>query len=165
MLDSVDRDVAAFLLTLKDKPVIIGHSLGGFLAIRLAEEHSDLIRGPSPSTGCPCLRGWRRLTPQARATAAAAVGARVANASPADFAAAQAYQISYMTKPAKRADRVELLSGSERCGDGNVHARVDGAPTFGPAYRKSPFRCWKLGPFDATIDSENPYNPMATLRE
>ncbi|MFY9665357.1 MAG: alpha/beta fold hydrolase [Candidatus Cybelea sp.] len=44
MLDAVARDIAAFLRR-ANKPVLIGHSLGGFLAIRLAEEHSNLIRG------------------------------------------------------------------------------------------------------------------------
>lgn len=60
MLDAVDRDIAAFLLTLKNKPVIIGHSLGGFLTIRLPKSTAISLRARSPSTGCRCLRGWRR---------------------------------------------------------------------------------------------------------
>ena len=57
MLDTVDRDVAAFLPS-ANKPVIIGHSLGGFLAIRLAEEHSDLISGAVAIDGLPVFAGW-----------------------------------------------------------------------------------------------------------
>jgi len=162
MLDSVDRDVAAFLLTLKDKPVIIGHSLGGFLAIRLAEEHSDLIRGAVAIDGLPVFAGMEKMTPQARATAAAAVGARVANASPADFAAAQAYQISYMTKPANVQTALSFSAGANVAATGTYMQELMAAD-IRPSLSKITVPVLEIGPFDATIDPENPYNPMATL--
>lgn len=162
MLDSVDRDVAAFLLTLKNKPVIIGHSLGGFLAIRLAEEHSDLIRGAVAIDGLPVFAGMEKMTPQARAVAAAAVGARVANASPADFAAAQAYQIGYMTKPANVQTALSFSAGANVAATGTYMQELMAAD-IRPSLSKITVPLLEVGPFDATIDPENPYNPMATL--
>jgi pimeloyl-ACP methyl ester carboxylesterase len=162
MLDAVDRDIAAFLLTLKNKPVIIGHSLGGFLTIRLAEEHSDLITGAVAIDGLPVFAGMEKMTPQARATAAAALGARVAEASPADFAAAQAYQIGYMTKPANVQTAVSFSAGANVAATGTYMQEMMAAD-IRSGLSKISVPLWEIGPFDASIDPENPYNPMATL--
>jgi pimeloyl-ACP methyl ester carboxylesterase len=162
MLDAVDRDIAAFLLTLKNKPVIIGHSLGGFLTIRLAEEHSDLILGAVAIDGLPVFAGMEKMTPQSRATAAAALGARVAQASPADFAAAQAYQIGYMTKPANVQTAVSFSAGANVAATGTYMQEMMAAD-IRPDLSKISVPLWEIGPFDASIDPENPYNPMPTL--
>jgi pimeloyl-ACP methyl ester carboxylesterase len=162
MLDTVDRDVAAFLLTLKNKPVVIGHSLGGFLAIRLAEEHSDLIRGAVAIDGLPVFAGMEKMTPQARAAAADAVGGRVAQASPADFAAAQAYQMSFMTKPANVQTALSFSAGANVAATGTYMQELMAAD-IRPGLSKIDVPLLEIGPFDATIDPENPYNPMLTL--
>ena len=70
LLDTVVRDIAAFLPR-TGKPVVIGHSLGGILAIRLAEEHSDLIAGAVAVDGLPVFAGLDNQTAQARAAISA----------------------------------------------------------------------------------------------
>ena len=162
MLDAVDRDIAAFLLTLKNKPVIIGHSLGGFLAIRLAEEHSDLIRGAIAIDGLPVFAGMEKMTPQDRAAGAAALGARLAQASPAQFAAAQAYQMTFMTKPANVQTALGFSAGANVAATG-IYLQELIAADIRPALSKVSVPLWEIGPFDATIDPESPYNPMPTL--
>jgi pimeloyl-ACP methyl ester carboxylesterase len=162
MLDTVDRDIAGFLLTLKSKPVIIGHSLGGFLAIRLAQEHSDLIRGAIAIDGLPVFPGMEKMTPQARGAAAAALGGRVAKASPADFAAAQAYRIGYLTKPANVQTALSFSAGANVAATGSYMQELMAAD-IRHGLSKISVPLWEIGPFDATIDPENPYNPMATL--
>ena len=76
MLDTVASDIAAFLPR-ADKPVLIGHSLGGFLAIKLGEAHSDLIRGAIAMIGLPVFDGFDKLTPQTRAADYSRVGGRL----------------------------------------------------------------------------------------
>lgn len=72
-----------------DKPVLIGHSLGGTLAIRFAEEHSDLLAGVVAVDGLPVFPMFARMTPDQRKAAAARMGAQIANATPAQFKAGQ----------------------------------------------------------------------------
>lgn len=55
LLDLADASLLKLIRTRHiDKPVLVGHSLGGTLAIRFAEEHVGLIAGAVRWTGCPC---------------------------------------------------------------------------------------------------------------
>ncbi|HEX5275606.1 MAG TPA: alpha/beta hydrolase [Candidatus Rubrimentiphilum sp.] len=70
------------------RPVVIGHSLGGTLAIMLAEQHSDKLGGVISVDGLPTFPGMDRMTADQRAQAAAQMTAAMAQAStPAQFAA------------------------------------------------------------------------------
>lgn len=53
-----------------DKPIVIGHSLGGTLAIMLAEQHSQRLRAIIAVDGMPIFPGMERLTPAERESAA-----------------------------------------------------------------------------------------------
>lgn len=52
-----------------DHPVVVGHSLGGHLAFRLAEDHPELFRSAVALDGAPAfpMRGGGELTKKARA--------------------------------------------------------------------------------------------------
>lgn len=51
-----------------EKPVIVGHSLGGFLALRIATEQPDLIRGAVAVDGMPAFpMGPEPMSPEQRA--------------------------------------------------------------------------------------------------
>jgi pimeloyl-ACP methyl ester carboxylesterase len=52
------------------KPVLVGHSLGGFLALRFAEEHSDLLRGAVTVDGWPVFPTMVNFTAEQRKAAA-----------------------------------------------------------------------------------------------
>jgi pimeloyl-ACP methyl ester carboxylesterase len=70
------------------KPTVIGHSLGGTLAIMLAEQHSDKLAGVISVDGLPTFPGMDRMTADQRAQAGAQMTAAMAQAStPAQFAA------------------------------------------------------------------------------
>lgn len=45
------------------KPILIGHSLGGTLAIRLATEHAELLRAVVAADGLPIFPGAENMTP------------------------------------------------------------------------------------------------------
>ena len=60
-LESLARDLATLIETRKiDKPVLVGHSLGGTLSLAFAAEHSDLIAGVVAVDGLPVFPGTER---------------------------------------------------------------------------------------------------------
>ena len=75
-----------------DRPVLIGHSFGGTIAIHLAETHPDLFRGVVSVDGLPVFPRSETLRPDQRADYAAKVRASI----PVDPAAYAASQESYM---------------------------------------------------------------------
>ena len=61
------------------KPIVIGHSVGGHLALRLAEEHSDLLGGVilvDATPYFPPLQAGQPRPPGHRAWAGGAAGGR-----------------------------------------------------------------------------------------
>ncbi len=163
MLDAVDRDIAAFLAH-AEKPVLIGHSMGGFLAIRLAEEHSDLIRGAIAIDGLPVFPGLDKMSPQARASVASSAGSKLGRESPADFENAEAQQLSYMTKPANVQTALGFSKGADVAATGTYMQEMMSAD-LRPDLSKISVPLLEVAPFDATIDPNNPYIPMQTLQQ
>lgn len=60
------------------RPVVIGHSLGGTLAILLGEQHPERLRGIVTLDGLPIFPGMERLTAEQRAGVATQQSAQVA---------------------------------------------------------------------------------------
>lgn len=160
MLDAVDRDIAAFL-SRANKPVLIGHSLGGFLAIRLAEEHSDLIRGAISIDGLPVFPGLDKLPPQQRTAIAAMSSSRIAAATPAEFANAQQQQLAVMTKPQNVAAAQKFAVGADQSATATYLGEMLSAD-LRPNLAKITVPFTLIGPFDANVDPQNPYNPLTT---
>lgn len=76
-----------------DKPVLIGHSLGGTLALGFAEKHSDLIAGVIAVDGMPIFPGFERMSAEQRKAAAANMEKSIKGATPDQFAQ---QQVGYM---------------------------------------------------------------------
>lgn len=72
-----------------DKPVLVGHSLGGTLALALAEDEPGRIGAVVSVDGLPVFPGNEDAPPQLREQAALQIRQRVAQASQAAFAAQQ----------------------------------------------------------------------------
>lgn len=161
MLDTVDRDIAAFLPR-ANKPVLIGHSLGGFLATRLAEEHSDLIRGVISIDGLPVFPGLDKMAAQQRAALATMSSSRIAAATPAEFANAQQRQLAVMTKPQNVAAAQRFSAGADQSATATYLGEMLSAD-LRPNLAKITVPFTLIGPFDASIDPKNPYNPLVTL--
>jgi pimeloyl-ACP methyl ester carboxylesterase len=84
------RDLWAMLETRKiDKPVVIGHSLGGALAIALATEHPDRLSGIVAVDGLPVFPMLARATPEQREAAARQMAGMFASMSADALYAAQ----------------------------------------------------------------------------
>jgi pimeloyl-ACP methyl ester carboxylesterase len=63
------------------RPVIIGHSLGGTLAILLAEQHPERLRGVIALDGMPLFPGMENVTAEQRASGADQAATQIASES------------------------------------------------------------------------------------
>jgi pimeloyl-ACP methyl ester carboxylesterase len=84
-----DRADASLLQLIRqekiDRPVLVGHSLGGTLALRFAGEHAKLISGVVAVDGLPVFPGMERLDPKQRAAVAAQTREKMAQLTPEQF--------------------------------------------------------------------------------
>jgi pimeloyl-ACP methyl ester carboxylesterase len=94
-----------------DRPVIVGHSLGGFLALRFGTEHSDLVRGIVSVDGTPVFPTLARSSPDERRTAADRIGAMIANESAMEFASSQQSILATMVTDPAKAAQIAVLTG------------------------------------------------------
>ena len=78
-----------------DKPVLVGHSLGGTLALRFAGEHAKLISGVVAVDGLPIFPGMERVSAEQRQAMAVQMRESMAAASPEQF---RAQTLGYMQK-------------------------------------------------------------------
>lgn len=94
LMDQADASLLQLIRTQHiDKPVLIGHSLGGTLAIRFATEHADLLGGVIAVDGLPVFPGMQNMSAAQRKAAAQRMRAQMAKATPAQF---KAQQVAYM---------------------------------------------------------------------
>jgi pimeloyl-ACP methyl ester carboxylesterase len=94
-----DRADASLLQLIRqekiDKPVLVGHSLGGTLALRLASEHPALVAGVVAVDGLPIFPGMERTSPEQRQAMATRMQQQMAAATPEQF---KAQSLAYMQK-------------------------------------------------------------------
>lgn len=88
-----------------DKPVLIGHSLGGTLSLMFATRHSDLISGVVAVDGMPIFPGMEMVLPTQRLETAERMKAQMAALSKEEF---KAQQLSYMQKIGVLSDDVAV---------------------------------------------------------
>jgi pimeloyl-ACP methyl ester carboxylesterase len=92
-----DRADASLLQLIKqrkiDKPVLVGHSLGGTLALRFASEHAGLISGVVAVDGLPIFPGMDRVSAGQRKAMAAQMQHKIAASTPEQF---KAQSLQYM---------------------------------------------------------------------
>jgi len=92
-LDSLSNDLRTLIESRHlEKPVLVGHSMGGTLAMSFAVEHSGLIAGVVAVDGLPVFPGTENATGD-RSAFAQRARAQIENQTPEQFAA---YQQTYM---------------------------------------------------------------------
>lgn len=94
LMDQADASLQQLIEQQKiDKPVLVGHSIGGTLVLRLAGEHPTLISAVVAVDGLPILPGMERASDEQRQAAAARMRTQMAAMTPAQF---QAAALGYM---------------------------------------------------------------------
>jgi len=87
LLDRADASLLQLIEQEKiDKPVLVGHSLGGTLALRFAGEHAAMLSGVVAVDGLPIYPGMERLAPDQRTAMATRMRDQAAAFTPAEFA-------------------------------------------------------------------------------
>jgi len=78
-----------------EKPVIVGHSLGGMLALQVAAAYPDLVSGVVTVDGLPVFATTENVPSAERAALGARMRAQFAEATPSAF---EAQQLAYMRR-------------------------------------------------------------------
>jgi pimeloyl-ACP methyl ester carboxylesterase len=90
MLDQADASLLELIRTQRlDRPVLVGHSLGGTLSIRFAQRHPDQLSGVVAVDGLPVFPGTENLPPDKRAGMAERLRQQMASLTKEQFAAQQ----------------------------------------------------------------------------
>jgi len=109
LTESVQSIVALIAGEKIDRPVLIGHSMGGSIALRFGTQHAALVRGVVSVDGMPVFPGTEQLTPDQRAASAKQAAERILATTPDQYASYEkALVADYVTDPALAA-RVATL--------------------------------------------------------
>ena len=96
LMDRADASLLQLIQQQKiDKPVLVGHSLGGTLALRFASEHAALLAGVVAVDGLPIFPGTERASVEQRQAMAAQMQQQMGGVTPEQF---KAQALAYMQK-------------------------------------------------------------------
>lgn len=111
-IDNARQSLRQLIVSRKlDRPVLIGHSLGGALSIAFAEHDSGLIRGVVAIDGLPVMPGSEHMPPAQRAAIATSVKAQMAGGTREQFEMGQRqYMRAIGVVDMDRADELAKLS-------------------------------------------------------
>ena len=118
LFDRVTRDFWAMVAAqTMARPVLIGHSIGGTLAILLGEQHPERLRGIVAIDGLPIFPGLERITPEQRAGAAQQGSAAIATLTRQQLLD---YEKSYMNSSGGVLDAGEAAAAAELEANGDT---------------------------------------------
>ncbi|MDN5864885.1 MAG: alpha/beta hydrolase, partial [Gammaproteobacteria bacterium] len=169
----LDQAAASLLKLIEDRnidhPVLVGHSIGGTLAIRFAGEHNDLLSGVVAVDGLPVFPGAQDLTPEQRKARAKIFKARMAAMTPAQF---KAQQSMYMKRVgvidpamAKCYARLTGKSGPVATGE---YAANDYASDYRPGLKNITVPLLEIAPYyapDARQTAARTGSPVRTAQD
>ncbi len=159
LFQTVSDDFWAMLQAQKiEKPIVIGHSLGGTLAFLLAEQHSDRLAAIVAVDGLPILPGMERMTPAQRQAGAQQTATMVASAStPAAFEAAEEkYTLPYLLTSKSDIASVAPLTARSDPKATAQWLEEDMTQDLRPQLGAVTVPVLEIMPFDPTLD---PYGP------
>ncbi len=145
------------------KPILIGHSLGGTLAIMLAEQHSDRLGGVIAVDGLPIYPGSERETPQQRAQGAQRMSSMIQSAStPQLFEQAEkTYTLPYMISSKADIDAVAPLTARSDPKAVAAWISQDLVLDLRPQLQKVGVPLLEIAPYDPTLDGSRFATPAA----
>jgi pimeloyl-ACP methyl ester carboxylesterase len=143
-----ENDLTALLDQRHIKPVLVGHSIGGTLAIDYAETHPDRVRAIVAADGLPVFPGMQQLTAQQREAAGAQMGAVVKAQTHDQFVA---YEKNFMAvfgvNDAAQADQVALLAAQSDPATTAAWVQADLAADLRPNLAKITVPVLEIAPY------------------
>ncbi|HET7814367.1 MAG TPA: alpha/beta fold hydrolase [Candidatus Baltobacteraceae bacterium] len=139
------------------RPVLIGHSLGGTMALLMATQHPERLRGVIAIDGLPVFPGAEDKTPAQRTAAGEQMRAMMGNAAtPAAFEFVEkSYVLPYLvTDPADAAAMAKLVAKSDPKASGDWMAQ-DYAQDLRPALAGANVPVLEIAPYDPGVDSKS----------
>ncbi|MBD5604643.1 MAG: alpha/beta hydrolase [Candidatus Eremiobacteraeota bacterium] len=110
-IDGADASLLQLITTEKLKrPIVVGHSLGGYLALRFGTEHASLVRGIVAVDGLPILPQYLQTPAADRIAAGDKLAAQIGASTPEQYAAGQKMILASMITSPADVDRVAALS-------------------------------------------------------
>lgn len=151
LLDRADASLLKLVETRHlDQPVLIGHSIGGTLALRFAGEHARLISGAVAVGGLPVYPGAERLGVEQRKARAGQMKAQLANLTPAQFKTYALRYMSYMgvIAPDLAKQAVPLLTRSDPKATAE-YMYVDAMSDYRPGLKQANVPILEISPYNA----------------
>lgn len=145
------------------KPIVVGHSLGGTLAIDLAEQHPERLAAIVAADGLPVFPGFENMTAAQRAQAGERMKTMMSQAqTPAQFQfAEQTYVLpALMTSPADIAAVAPLVAKSDPKATG-VWAAEDTAMDLRPGLKNISVPLLEIAPYDPVTEASHFKNAPA----
>ena len=135
------------------QPVVVGHSLGGTLAIALAEQHAEKLRGAVAVEGLPVFPGVDKMTAQQRTAAAARFGSMMGATTPQQFEATERTAVipNYVRSKSDVDAIVPLVAKSDPKAAGAWMA-ADIASDLRPGLHAVTVPLLEVVPYDASFD-------------
>ncbi len=144
-----------------ERPVVVGHSLGGTLAIALAEQHPDRLRAVVALDGLPVFPALATATPAQRQATAAKVAAPYASFTHAQLLASEErFMQAAATDPALATPAAELIAKSDPRAIA-AWAQEDLENDLSPDLPKVTVPLLELMPY--TVSPSNPYTQAQSL--
>ncbi|MBV8246761.1 MAG: alpha/beta hydrolase [Candidatus Eremiobacteraeota bacterium] len=158
LMEKAEDDILALIQQKHlDRPVLIGHSLGGTIAIRIAERQSSLLRGVVAVDGMPVLPGLEQLSEAQRTQTIAFITGQIKADTADEFNTMERNVIlpAMITDPAN----VSIVAGDVATADRSSFAtylQEDMSADFRSQLSSITIPLLEIAPFDAAADPKNP---------
>ncbi len=151
LLDRADASLLKLIETKHiDKPVLVGHSIGGTLALRFAGEHAKLLSGVVAVDGLPVFPNMDRMSAAQRHAAAAQMQAHMGAMTPAQFkAAALPYMLRMGVIDPKEAARVAPLVARSDAKATADYMAADMAADYRSGLKQANLPILEISPYNA----------------
>lgn len=158
LFDRADTSLLQLIRQQKiDRPVLVGHSLGGTLALRFAGEHPELISGVVAVDGLPLFPGMDRVSAEQRIAMAAGMRKQMESATPEQF---KTRQLDYMQKigviDAALATRYAPLNARSDIKATAEYMAEDLAADGRPGLKQANMPILEISPYNASDFSQPP---------
>ncbi|HWU77451.1 MAG TPA: alpha/beta hydrolase [Rhodanobacter sp.] len=158
LFDRADRSLLQLIEQDKlDKPVLVGHSLGGTLALRFASEHPELIAGVVAVDGLPIFPGMERVSAEQRQAMATRLQQKMAALTPGQFKAQSlAYMQTIGVIDPQQAARYAPMNARSDIKASAQYMAEDLASDLRPGLRRAHVPILEISPYDARDFSHPP---------